>query len=162
MTNLWVISDTHIPERTGKLPKEFLEKINGEDMIFHCGDFVCLEVLEELERRALLYAVFGNMDCPELKSLLPKKRVEQISEIKIGLIHGLGSPFGLAQRIYGEFKEKPEVILFGHSHSPYQGKIENTLLFNPGSLSGNLMSWKKSYGILHIAEDRIWSEVFYL
>jgi putative phosphoesterase len=75
MTTLWVISDTRIPERTRKLPKEFLEKINGEDMIFHCGDLVCLEVLKELERKALVYvyAVFGNMHYPELESLLPKK-----------------------------------------------------------------------------------------
>ena len=160
--NLWVISDTHIPERTRRLPEEFLEKIKDEDIIFHCGDFVCLEVLKELEKKALVYAVSGNMDHLELKSLLPKKRVEQISEIKIGVIHGFGSPFGLAQRVYREFDEKPEVILFGHSHSPFQRKIENTLLFNPGSLSGNLFSWKKSYGVLHIDQDRIWSEVFYI
>ena len=162
MTNLWVISDTHIPERAKKLPEEFLEKIKAEDIIFHCGDFVSPEVLMALENKAKVIAVCGNMDYPELKSFLPKKRVERVSETKIGIAHGLGSPFGLAQRVYQEFEEKPEVILFGHSHSPYQRKIENTLLFNPGSLSGNLFSWKKSYGILHIDQDRIWSEVFYL
>lgn len=87
------------------------------------------------------------------------------------MFHGSGSPFGLGNRVYREFsaegesaygrEEKPDVLIFGHSHLPYNKKKETTLLFNPGSLSGNLMS-SSTYGVLSIEGSGIWGEIFEL
>jgi predicted phosphodiesterase len=37
---IYVISDTHIPERTAKSPQKSLDKLEPDDIIFHAGDFV--------------------------------------------------------------------------------------------------------------------------
>lgn len=159
---IYVISDTHIPERVSRLPQDFTEKVKKDDLILHAGDFTDVKVFEELKNLATLYAVRGNMDSPELRKLLPPKRVFEYSGFKIGLIHGSGSPYNLPGKAHREFSENLDLIIFGHSHSPYNLKHGNTLLFNPGSLSGNLSSWKKSYGIIQTDAGKIWGEVIYI
>lgn len=159
---IYVISDTHIPERASKLPQKFVEKVKKEDMIFHAGDFTSLKTYRELENLASLYAVCGNMDCPEIKELLPSKKIIELSGFKVGLIHGSGSPFNLTEKVYKEFNEELDLIIFGHSHTPYNQKQGEVIFFNPGSLAGNFLSWQKSYGILHTDGGKIWGEIVYL
>jgi putative phosphoesterase len=159
---IYVISDTHIPERASNLPHRFLDKIKPHDIIFHAGDFVSREALRKLESLATLHAVSGNMDDPQIKNLLMRKKVVSLQGKRIGICHGSGSPVGLAERVYEEFEEKPDVIIFGHSHIPYNRKEENTLLFNPGSLSGNTAGPFATYGVLTIEGNDVWGEVFEL
>jgi putative phosphoesterase len=156
---IYAISDTHIPERALELPRKFAENIKKEDIIFHAGDFTSIKTYRELENLTFLYAVCGNMDCPEIKELLPSKKIIELTGFKVGLIHGSGSPFNLTEKVYKEFNEKLDLIIFGHSHTPYNQKKGETLLFNPGSCAGNLLSWQKSYGIIHMEEGRIWGEI---
>ena len=159
---LYVISDTHIPEKASQLPKKFIERIKEDDLILHAGDFTELRIYRFLKDLATIYAVHGNMDSPEIKNILPSKRIIQIEGFKIGLVHGSGSPAKLAEKVSKEFKERLDVVVFGHSHSPCSLKQENTLLFNPGSLCGNIFSQEKSYGVLNMDEGKIWGEVFYI
>ena len=157
---IYVISDTHVPERMAKLPRKFLDKIKPHDVIFHAGDFVNWEAFKELESRATLYAVRGNMDHSKIRDCLNKKKLVSLQGKRIGIYHGSGSPFGLEEKVYVEFEEKPDVIIFGHSHIPYNKKKENTLLFNPGSLSGNMTGPFATYGILTIEGNDVWGEIF--
>jgi putative phosphoesterase len=165
---IYVISDTHVPERMARLPQKFLDKIKPDVIIFHAGDFVNWETFKELESLATLYAVRGNMDHSGIKNSLDKrklislqgKRIGSLRSLQVGIYHGSGSPFGLGERIYQEFREKPDVIIFGHSHLPYNRKKEKTLLFNPGSLSGNLTSPFATYGVLTIEGNDVWGEIF--
>lgn len=159
---IYVISDTHVPERMSKLPQKFLDKIKPDDIIFHAGDFVNWETFKELESLATLYAVWGNMDHSKIKNCLDKKKVVSLQGKRFGMYHGSGSPFGLGERIYKEFEEKADVIIFGHSHLPYNRKKDNTLLFNPGSLSGNLTYPYATYGVLTVDGNDVWGEVFEL
>jgi putative phosphoesterase len=183
---IYVISDTHVPERMAKLPRKFLDKIKPHDIIFHAGDFVSWETFKELESLATLHAVCGNMDHPKIKDCLDKKKlvslqgkrigslrslqvgslrslqVGSLRSLQVGIYHGSGSPFGLGKRVYQEFEKKPHLIIFGHSHIPYNKKKENTLLFNPGSLSGNLTGPFATYGVLTIDGDDVWGEIFEL
>jgi putative phosphoesterase len=159
---IYVISDTHIPERASRLPRKFVEKIKKDDTILHAGDFTEIKAYRNLGSLATLHAVCGNMDHPEIRKLLPPKRLLELFGFRIGLIHGSGPPFGLVERVYREFDDNLDVIVFGHSHFPYNLIQGNTLLFNPGSLSGNFPSWKKSYGILQIDEKKIRGEVVYI
>ena len=41
------IADTHIPTRAKRIPDEVMEAFQGVDAIFHCGDMVKLEALEQ-------------------------------------------------------------------------------------------------------------------
>ena len=159
---IYVISDTHIPKRASRIPPEFIEKVKADDLIIHAGDFTELKVYWELEDVATLYAVCGNMDCPQIKEILPSKKTFELSRFRIGLIHGFGSPFDLRQRIKGEFREKPDLIVFGHTHSPCNVREGSTFFFNPGSLSGNISLTLGSYGILNLAEGNIKPEIVFL
>lgn len=156
---IYVISDTHIPERINSLSEIFTGRILPGDIIFHCGDFTSIEVYEQLRRTAQFYGVYGNMDENSLRSILPSKQVVEVSGKRIGITHGWGPPYGLARRVYKSFEEKPDVILFGHSHSKTHKKIHNTLMFNPGPASGG---WKSSpsFGELLIEGKDIWGEHF--
>ena len=131
---IYVISDTHIPKRTSRIPPEFIEKVKDNDLIIHAGDFTELKVFRKLEGVATLYAVYGNMDCPEIKEILPSKKIFELLGFRIGLIHGFGSPLDLTQRIRGEFIEYVDLIIFGHSHSPCNLKKGGTLFFQSREL----------------------------
>ncbi len=156
---IFVISDTHIPGRIGSFPKEIIKKIKSEDILFHCGDFTSIDVYRRLGQMCRFYGVYGNMDDYALRSELPKQQFVKIKGITIGLIHGWGSPVGLDNRVYEAFSPKPDVILFGHSHSKMSKKIKETLLFNPGAVAG---SWNESpsYGELFVENGGIWGEHF--
>lgn len=160
---IFVLSDTHVPERMTKLPQKFLDQIKSDDIIFHAGDFVRWEVFQKLKSLAMLHAVFGNMDDAKIGRILPQKKVVEVQGKKIGLCHGSGSPFRLGERVYREFEERCDVLIFGHSHVPYNRKIDHTLLFNPGSLSGNMTPpFVATYGVLTIEGDDAWAEIFEL
>jgi putative phosphoesterase len=155
--SIYVISDTHIPERIGSLPAELTGKLKRGDILFHCGDFTSYAIFEQLRGLAEFHGVYGNMDEFSLRSELPESEVVEISGKKIGITHGRGSPSGLAQRIYKSFREKPDVILFGHSHSRTHQVISSTLMFNPGAVSGG-WGTPPSYGQLFIGGEDIWGE----
>ena len=158
---IFVISDTHLPVRARDYPEAFLRLLSDQDVVLHAGDHVTLDSLRRLESFAQVYAVSGNMDDYELRKVLPTKRIIELEGHKIGLFHGYGPPWGLTKRVRNEFsegEERPEVIIFGHSHSPYNKMHGSTLLFNPGSLSGNLFGGK-SYGILHLSEKQMIGKV---
>jgi len=155
---LFVISDTHVPEMNPKIPEDFLKQIKTDDILLHAGDFTNLKTLRELEKRCRVYAVRGNMDDPEVKKILPETRIVEISGKKIGIFHGWGAPFDLAQKAFRKFEESLDAVIFGHSHTPYHKKIDETLLFNPGSLTGI----NRTYGILRLEDEEIWADVIEL
>lgn len=159
---LFVISDTHVPEISQKIPEDFLSQIKTDDILLHAGDFTNLKTLKELERRCKVYAVRGNMDDPEVKKILPEKRIVDVSGKKIGIFHGWGPPSDLAERVLKRFEVNLDVLIFGHSHTPYHKKIDKTLLFNPGSLAGNPNFRNRTYGILNLEEKEIWADILEL
>lgn len=154
-----VISDTHISASQANLPKALLEKMRGVDFILHAGDLVVPGVLDGLRQIAPVAAVCGNMDRPEVREMLPEKRTIILEKVTLGLIHGWGAPSGLPERILGEFCGDVRVIVFGHSHRPYQKWVDQIYLFNPGSALKDSFSSVRSYGILHIEEDRVKGEI---
>jgi hypothetical protein len=154
-----VLSDTHIPERASHIPEAFWKQVSKEEIILHAGDFTDLAVLKELEKKAKhVHAVWGNMDGREVRAVLPEKQMIDIGEYRIGMYHGSGPPHGLEEKVYKMFPEGLAVIVFGHSHSPYNKKIKKTLMFNPGSISWN-QTGPPTYGILHLEKEGVWGEI---
>jgi len=155
-----VLADTHVPERMTALPGKFLSQIKPGDVILHAGDFVRWEVLRELEGLATVHGVRGNMDESKIRRLLPESKIVEAQGKRIGLCHGSGSSHKLEERVYREFGTECDVLIFGHSHAPLNKKIDDTLLFNPGSLSGNLVPpFAATYGVLNIEGDDLWGEI---
>jgi putative phosphoesterase len=137
MKRIAVISDTHIPKAAADIP----EGMYDVEMAF----------LKKLERIAPTYAVFGNMDMPEVRAALPQKDTITLDGFKIGLMHGYGSPAKLVD-IVGKQFSRVDVIVFGHSHLPYCETVKKTLFFNPGSPTDRIFAPYTSYGILELGD----------
>ena len=149
-----VLADTHIPERSSDLPKQIYDDLKDSDLILHAGDIISLEFLKKLEKFGKVQAVQGNMDEPALKDQLPLKEIIRVAKFTIGLTHGRGSPFGLVEQVHKEFlKEKPDVIIFGHSHKPLNTRKDGVLFFNPGSPTDKIFSDSNSYGVITIGDS---------
>ncbi len=145
-----VLSDTHIPFAAAKLPEEIYLAFKDVDLILHAGDLIDISVIDELKKIARTEAVRGNMDEAAVVSTLPAKKIVEAGRFKIGLIHGYGSPSGLIDRLAGEFPQKVDAIVFGHSHSPLNEVKNGILFFNPGSPTDKIFANYNSYGILTV------------
>lgn len=139
-----VISDTHVAT-IDQIPATIRRALAGVDLIVHAGDFTQKAVLDGLRSIGEVKAVAGNMDSGELKRILPPKEIFVAGGKKIGLIHGSGGPRGIADRIRDMFSGV-ELIIYGHSHQPWNQCIRGTLMFNPGLA-------RDSFGLIHIDRE---------
>lgn len=147
-----IIADTHIPEKANKIPEQIFEVFKGTDLIVHAGDLTELSVLMLLSKIAKVRAVSGNMDSPQVAKNLPQKDIIKIGGFSIGLVHGNGNPAYLLEFVKKQFNQKLDVIIFGHSHQPFNEKREDTIFFNPGSPTDKLFSLYNSCGILELKD----------
>jgi uncharacterized protein len=132
MVKLGILSDTHLDKPTDNFRSIMETLFSDVDFIIHAGDMTGIEVHEYLSRWNL-WAVRGNMDSQELRSILPEKRIEEIEGRSIGIIHGYGAPYGPESFVYNQF-QGVDIIVFGHSHVPLHEVKGKTVIFNPGSL----------------------------
>ncbi len=154
-----VLSDTHLRKPDPLLDRILNEIFKDVDMIVHAGDIVAYSVLEVLERRGVL-AVCGNMDDYEVAGHAPQVRRISLGGMTLGLIHGWGSKVGLAQRILATFvPDKPDIIVFGHSHEPFAEEIDGTYLFNPGSAGQSRYGGRSTVGMLSLEGNLIQGSV---
>lgn len=123
LSQLAVLSDTH-----GLLRDTVIERLQGVQVILHAGDVGKPLVLEQLGEIAPTYAVKGNVDHGEWASKLPFDVHLSLNGQRCYMVHRRQD---LAQAV---LDSGLDVIIFGHSHKPYLGKHENTLLLNPGSI----------------------------
>ena len=145
-----VLSDTHLHRLTQDFRYILDQFLRDVDLIVHVGDFVSAEIVEFLSRNNF-QGVHGNMDPPEVKEILPKKKVIHLGPYRLGLIHGEGSSSNLEERVQSEFQDV-DVIVYGHSHRPVNHVKEGILFFNPGSATGFSYSKNHSLGILQLGE----------
>ena len=149
LLRIGVISDTHV-ETLGEIPHPILVALAEVDLIIHAGDFTERAVLEGLRSLGEVKAVYGNMDSDELRVMLPQKELFIVSGKKIGLTHGSGGRWGIADRVKEMFSDV-DIIIYGHSHVPSNHYIGRSLLFNPGRA-------RDSFGLLTI-DDEIKAEI---
>lgn len=176
-----VVGDTHIPEQSLVLPARVAQVLQGVDVILHVGDICELNVLEELqETYTLTFAVWGEADTREVRRYLDEKRVVQLGDRRVGMIHGhqysrstdkgwrgLRNLFtqspkhgSLLDFLVEQFAgEDVDVIVYGHTHDPKVCKHKGVLLFNPGAA---MPGQRPSVGILEVDSDRVAGEVVYL
>lgn len=147
-----IISDTHVPGAAMSLPPAVFEIFKDAELILHAGDIVELSVLEELSAIAPVEAVAGNMDGPELQSRLPHKKVLTIGRFTVGLIHGKYRIDVQKELIRKEFGDV-DLIVYGHSHTPFWGKIGEVLFLNPGSPTDNRHAPYHSVAVLTVGEE---------
>jgi putative phosphoesterase len=131
---LLLVSDTHVPTRARELPAQVWAAVESADVVFHAGDWVSAEVLDEFERRSRrLVAVYGNNDGPELRRRLPESVNVVLEGVRFAVVHETGTAKGRNERAEALFPDT-DVLVFGHSHIPWDTTSPRGLrLLNPGS-----------------------------
>jgi len=146
-----VIADTHVPQSAAKVPEGVFEHLQGVDLILHAGDITEMAVLEVLGKVAPTVAVWGNMDPIPVRKQLADSRVLDLAGFRVALAHGDGGPHRLAERILGSMSpEKPDILIFGHTHTPEARMAGGVHVFNPGSPTDKLFSPYNSIGVLEL------------
>ena len=150
-----VISDTHLPRGARRLPDACLERLAGADLILHAGDFVAVEVLDELGRIGPpLAGVSGNVDTAALRRRLPAARVVEAAGARIGMVHDAGPALGRFERMRKRFPEA-DAVVFGHSHIPLHESSEGFQIFNPGSPTDRRRQPRHTMGLARVEDGHV-------
>lgn len=140
-----VISDTH-----DLLDLRVPELFEGVDHIVHGGDVGLPWLILKLEEIAPVTAVLGNTDTG---ISLRETEIVQLDGRKF-LIHHIVNPHAphdtIARRI---FREKPDVVVFGHTHKPFSERINGTLYLNPGSAGRERFNLPRTVAILETGPE---------
>ncbi len=128
-----VISDTHMPRGTRRLPAACVDRLRSADTIIHAGDFTAVSVLDELEALgAPLHGVHGNMDDAGVRARLPAERIVEVGGARIAVIHDAGSREGREARLLRRFPGC-DAVVYGHTHLPEVSRHDGVWVLNPGS-----------------------------
>ncbi|MFX0146714.1 MAG: metallophosphoesterase family protein [Candidatus Hodarchaeota archaeon] len=167
-----VISDTHVPHKISEISQEVIGdfKRRKVDYVFHLGDFTSYQAYQKLAttfRPEHLIAIHGNMDFDKkLRRELPEKIEMEILGHKILMVHGMGGPDGIVDRLIKKLNllsSKYDIVIFGHTHRPLNEIRNKILFFNPGTTTKNYKdpSFSGSYGYLVISKNKIEPEIVY-
>lgn len=126
-----LLSDTH-----GWLDPQILEFFEECEEVWHCGDIGTMDVADELSRRFIFRAVYGNIDGGMIRHTYPETELFCCEEVKVLMTHIGGYPGHYDPRIKPLLlRERPRLFVCGHSHIAkvmYDKKL-NCLHINPGA-----------------------------
>jgi uncharacterized protein len=141
-----VISDTH-DFFDPKIPV----LLAGVEHILHAGDVGSAFILFELEQIAPVTAVSGNTDAD---SSFKATKVVELGARKF-LLHHIVNPRAPADKIKNRIaRERPDAVVFGHTHQPFCEMIGGILFFNPGYAGRPQFGMERSVGVLHCDDDK--------
>lgn len=142
-----IISDTH-----GFLDPRVEKIFAGVDHILHAGDIGYAVIVLELEFIAPVTAVNGNNDAD-----LSYKETETVQlGAKKFIVHHIVNPFEPSERLQKRIqRERPDVVVFGHTHKKFSQTVDGILFFNPGYAGKPKLGAERSVAILHCDENGI-------
>ena len=134
-----VISDTHIPSRTRKLPEWVEAEIRSADHTIHAGDVGSRTAYEDLETLTdgNLTAVRGDKDPRDLE--LPAVATLELGGRSFVVIHqgdGSGDRLENVRDVVLEHGGTSAIGVTGHTHQPGNEMIDGVRILNPGSATG--------------------------
>lgn len=139
---LGLISDTH-----GYLDPRVEKIFAGVDHILHAGDIGPDLIIAQLEAIAPVTAVLGNNDC---SPCFPLTQVVTLGGRKF-LVHHIVTP----RELHSDLKvrlanERPDAVVFGHSHKPFHEIIGGVRFLNPGYAGKPRFNQPRSVAILEM------------
>jgi len=144
MMRIGLISDTH-DHFDPRLPELFA----GVAHILHAGDIGHVSILDQLEELAPVTAVLGNND---LWLHLREFECVELASRKFLLhhiVHPRSPSEALGQRLR---RDRPDVVVGGHTHKAAALVVEGTLFLNPGYAGRPRFGFPRSVAILHCEE----------
>lgn len=151
-----VVSDTHGPRFWKQMPGPVARALDGVDVILHAGDVCVPSVLDELSTIAPVHAVAGNNDGLDVVAwgAAPETLTLDLGGVEVSMMHDSGPRDGRRSRMRRRFPTA-RVIVFGHSHIPWNEDDGDLLLLNPGSPTDKRRQPSRTVGIM----DLVGSEV---
>ena len=145
---LGLISDTH-----GYLDPAVPGLFQDVDHILHGGDVGSMRILHELEQLAPITAVLGNTDGPELG-------VREREVLKLGglvwLVQHIVDPLSADTAWTDSLtRTKADIVLFGHTHKPFDQQIGKVRYLNPGYAGRQRFDLPRSVAILEVSESEM-------
>ena len=159
-----VISDTHMPRGGRRLPDACVERIAGAGLLLHAGDFSTVEVVRELEAIGPpVVGVHGNVDCAEVRRMLPEERVVEAGGARIAMVHDAGPSTGRLERMRRRFGDRADLVVFGHSHLPLHERAPDGFqIFNPGSPTERRRAPSHTMGLIRVADGLATCDLIHL
>ncbi len=148
--NIGILSDTH-----NFFDPNIAELFAGVSHILHAGDVGNAPIIAELEAIAPVTAVYGNTDMN-----LPFKETEivELADRKF-LVHHIVNPIALAERVKDRIaRERPNVVVFGHTHQRFCETFGGILFVNPGYAGRPKFGVQRTAAILHCGEKETRAE----
>ena len=146
-----VLADTH-----NYLDPRILHLFAGVDHILHAGDIGLPAIILQLEQVAPVTAVLGNTDDPGFHYRQTELVVIAGRKFFVQHIVNPRSPADLLKTRLAH--ERPEVVVFGHTHKPFCEHLGGTLFFNPGYAGKARFGLERTVAILHCGEKGIRTE----
>jgi uncharacterized protein len=150
-----VISDTHLPRGSRRLPDRCVAELRAADLVLHAGDLARVEVLEALEALGPpVHAVLGNVDEPALAARgVPLELELDVEGVRLAMIHDAGPASGRLERLRARFPAA-DVVVFGHSHIPLHEEDGGLQIFNPGSPTDRRREPRHTMGLADVEGGR--------
>jgi putative phosphoesterase len=150
-----VLSDTHSPRYWKRCPPAVAQRLSGVELILHAGDVCRAEALDELAGFAPVRAVLGNNDGPDVAAWGAPERLElDVGGLAVAMIHDSGPAKGRGPRLRRLFPGAA-LVVFGHSHIPWDETCEGQRQFNPGSPTDRRRQPHGTMGELVIEDGRL-------
>ncbi|WP_375480227.1 metallophosphoesterase family protein [uncultured Jatrophihabitans sp.] len=150
-----VLSDTHSPRFWKRCPPAVAAVLDGVDAILHAGDVCLAETLDELAQFAPVHAVRGNNDGPDVAAWgAPDTLRLELGGLPVGMVHDSGPAQGRGPRLRRLFPDA-RLVVFGHSHIPWDVELAGQRAFNPGSPTDKRRQPRGTMGELVIIDGEL-------
>ncbi|MDP9067236.1 MAG: metallophosphatase family protein [Actinomycetota bacterium] len=155
-----VLADTHTRGMSRTVPMGAWPYLESADHILHAGDVVDPALLHELAALAPVTVVMGNCDGMDVREWGATETAEiTLGGVRIGMVHDSGQRSRRHQRMRDLFPHA-RVVVFGHSHIPWNEDRDGLLVFNPGSPTWKRQAPFTSMGLLWIEDGNVEGEIF--
>lgn len=150
-----VVSDSHGRTKAVSAAQAAAGKV---DACIHLGD--CAADAQAFCGSADIYAVRGNCD---ISGFSQTELLVETEGKMLFLTHGhkYGVKQGVDRLFYRAQEAGAHVVLFGHTHIPFEAVEQGILLLNPGTLMGDGAK-RQTYAVLTINDSGINSRLFTL
>ncbi len=140
-----IVSDTHNNWANFKKAIEWIKKEKIK-LILHCGDISSQEIIGQAKKSfaGKIKFVKGNADW---NLDLPEKMELKFNSKKIAFCHFPNEAKKFAQS--GKF----DLVFYGHTHRPWDEKIGNCHMINPGELAGQF--YKPTFAVYDTASENL-------
>ena len=150
-----VLADTHAPRFWKRCPDEVARHLERVDLILHAGDVCTATVLDELAGFAPVRAVVGNNDGPDVAAWGAEPVQDlRLAGLAVAMLHDSGPAAGRPGRLRRLFPSAG-LVVFGHSHIPWDRIEDGQRSFNPGSPTDRRRQPRGTIGLLTVADGEL-------